>query len=711
MDPEQQCELKPVNFTFKYLDITIDDKWVSIPSHLILGSMFTFVSLTIYFIIRLVKNRSEPSFPNTAGSTPPFLPLVFGMKDHWLRTKKGKPALHFANFLRMIMFLAVVTLVISAVSLLINYMAGKQTDDDPFTQTLISNLSDNSPYHYFNIIASAILPWLVVMVVRHFMVVRDKIECPSDESSSTLVVEGLDPDVFSDKAICEHFHANYPRFRLVRITRAQDTRFLRRMMLRLEWYKAINKEFLDMGDGTECSCCGDERSLDAFGRKEIETKRIIQQELIRLRKKSDFLRIVFLTFRSNIEAEKIAFREQFDHFSSYNTIKQAPRPTDIAWENMRSPVLSIIIKTFCFAIICLVSIFSSTPATFAKKIVATIDDLFPSFKTVPFLSSHVIPVILFTIFSKTMPYLVKFSSVKFGPWSKIELVRNYMITLFFWLLFSMVVFPTLMLSETLGLLEYLTNFSMITNIFDDSSETDGVDQSEVNPIKLICIYIPTSGAFFVNYLILSTLIFNQMHLHMVGDLLYELWMVFIHCCTRAERRVASAYTREYCVRRNTEENTGLAEDYVHCVLHFAILMCFCLICPLVSLAFLLFIISKYLVDLQNFRHSYSAKEDQPVLIRTAVKLVIFCPLLGQACTTVVHNTNAYQEENSNLALLSAFLLILNTFLLLILQGTGWMFPVSILGDKKNEDPKPVRRDEIYEDPAMQGGLQTGVLMR
>ena len=468
----EECELKPGKFIF--MDIDKDDEWVSIPSHLILGSMFTAISLTIYFVIRLVKNRSEePSFSNPAGSSPPFLSLVFGRKDHWVKMKKGKAALHFANFLRMMMFLSVVTLIISAVSLLINYMAGKQSDNAPFTKTLISHLSDNSLYHYYNIIASAILPWLVVMVVRHFMVVRDKIECPSEESSSTLVVEGLDPEVFSDKAICEHFQANYPRFRLIRITRAQDTRYLRRMMLQLEWYKAINQEFLGMSDESECSCCGDERSLDAFGRKEVEAERIIQQELSRLRKKTDFLRIVFLTFRSNTEAQKIAFREQFDHFSSYNTIKQAPRPNDIAWENMRSPVLSFIINTFCFAIIFCVSIFSSTPATFAKKIIVTIDDTFPSLvKTVPFLSAHVIPVILFTIFSKTMPYLVKFSSVKFGPWSKIELVRNYMITLFFWLLFSIVVFPTLMLSETLHVLEYVTNLSFITSIFEDSPETE-----------------------------------------------------------------------------------------------------------------------------------------------------------------------------------------------------------------------------------------------
>ena len=86
MDPEQ-CELKPVNF--KYLDITIDDEWASIPGHLILGSMFTVASLTIYFIIRLVKNRSEPSLPSTAGKTPPFLLLVFGRKDHWLELEKG----------------------------------------------------------------------------------------------------------------------------------------------------------------------------------------------------------------------------------------------------------------------------------------------------------------------------------------------------------------------------------------------------------------------------------------------------------------------------------------------------------------------------------------------------------------------------------------------------------------------------------------------
>merc|ERR1719186_320027 len=140
------------------------------------------------------------------------------------------------------------------------------------------------------------------MVVKQFMVSRDKI---ANEDSRTLVIEGLDSVTFSDAVIEEYFTNNYPNFQLVKITRAQDTRYLRRKIKSLDWNTAVIQDMLSMGeDRADATCCGKEWSLAAFGRKELEIKRIIDQEQKRLRSKNDFLSIIFLTFDSTKQAQK-----------------------------------------------------------------------------------------------------------------------------------------------------------------------------------------------------------------------------------------------------------------------------------------------------------------------------------------------------------------------------------------------------------------------
>ena len=198
---------------------------------------------------------------------------------------------------------------------------------------------------------------------------------------------------------------------------------------------------------------------------------------------------------------------------------------------------------------------------------------------------------------------------------------------------------------------------------------------------------------------------SQVQLHRLVDRLYELGLVTVNCYTSAGRAVANNYAKEYVKRRNSGDNMSLAEDYVWCILHLAIMISFCLICPLVTPVFVIYIITKHLVDIQNLRVCYSARVDRPILMRTAAQLVIFCPLLGQICTTIVHLTNKEQKDNSFLFLVSGFLLILNLFLMMILQSTGWKFPVSVFGDETRQKQRQswrrgTGRKAVYQDPVL-----------
>ena len=440
----QDCSLKSTNLNhtsaFLFLEIG-SDKWSFIPHHLILCSLLTCISLPLYCLFRWVAGRRAGPRKDSSPSPPSLFSLVWGKSDDWVKKEKGRAAFNYINFQRMLLFMALVSLVISSVSLITNY-TGHQSKDSPFAKTTITNLSDNSLLHWFNIITSFILPWLVVMVVKQFMVSRDKIASPSNEDSRTLVIEGLDPVTFSNAAIEEYFANNYPNFQLVKITRAQDTRYLRRKIKSLDWTTAVIQDMLSMGeDRADATCCGKEWSLAAFGRKQLEIKKIIDQEQKRLRSKTDFLTIIFLTFDSTKQAQKVVLIEQLDHFSYYNTIQQAPRPKDIAWENMRSPVLSLLIRIFSYVLFLLMTAFALYPAKFALKVIDIMDEELKLKSTL----KSVAQTTIFLGFGQLMRYAVKLSLVIFGHWSKTNLLSSYMTTLFFMLILTIIIFPTVML--------------------------------------------------------------------------------------------------------------------------------------------------------------------------------------------------------------------------------------------------------------------------
>eukprot|EP00092_Neocalanus_flemingeri_P024100 GFUD01026146.1.p1 GENE.GFUD01026146.1~~GFUD01026146.1.p1 ORF type:complete len:520 (+),score=107.25 GFUD01026146.1:67-1626(+) len=485
--------------------------WAAIPHHLGLGFLAIMISLPLYCLRLWITGRRSPPPEDTVASPPSLLSLVRGRQDDWLKKNKGRAALSYINFQRMLLFMAMVSLVISIISLLTN-ITGLTNVPIYFHKTTIANLDEHSPLHWFNIVISFLLPWLVVFVVRQFMVDKDKRASPTREESSTLVIEGLDPVTFSDLTIAEYFRNHYPNFQLVKITRAQDTRYLRRQISRLEWNTACITQLLAWGDQqSDIYCCGRDRSLAAFGRRELELTRSIQQEQRRLRSKTDSLRIVFLTFDSNKEAQKVVMIEELDHFSYYNTIKQAPRPEDIAWENMRSPVISLFIRMFSSLIILLVSAIATSPLAFAKTMHGVIVGAVPLLENFP-LASSVIPTSMLMLFNNVMPYLVKLSLVRFGPWSKTKLVSNYMVTLFFWLLLTTVIFPTMALSNIFEVIEHILGLPII-NIFSDVSSSE---EDEIRS-QFSCLFVPEYGSFFVNYLVFGAFLKTQSQLHRVGD--------------------------------------------------------------------------------------------------------------------------------------------------------------------------------------------------
>ena len=79
------------------------------------------------------------------------------------------------------------------------------------------------------------------------------------------------------------------------------------------------------------------------------------------------------------------------------------------------------------------------------------------------------------------------------------------------------------------------------------------------------------------------------------------------------------------------------------LLQYAGTMLLFLMFPLVSPAFLLYLVVKHLVDLHNFRLFYTAREPQPMLLRTAVQIAVSASVLAQASLTLVYVTTEIND--------------------------------------------------------------------
>ena len=128
---------------------------------------------------------------------------------------------------------------------------------------------------------------------------------------------------------------------------------------------------------------------------------------------------MFLTFRSNIEAEKILIMEELDFDSVYNSVELAPCPHDIIWGNMRSTPLSFIIRITHIAFLLLVSTIATSPAAFSVKMYSHIAEQIPALDTVDGIliyTKDLLNTTMFFLFGLLMPYAVKIFTVYYGHW-------------------------------------------------------------------------------------------------------------------------------------------------------------------------------------------------------------------------------------------------------------------------------------------------------
>ena len=264
-------------------------------------------------------------------------------------------------------------------------------------------------------------------------------------------------------------------------------------------------------------------------------------------------------------------------------------------------------------------------------------------------AAFLLPPLLILLFGFLVPLAVKLITVTYGSPARPQSTSSYMSTLYFWLLCSTLIFPIIIEGAS--------------NLLDLSKELEagGLD---LWVEKWQCVFAIDTGMFYISLLIVVAGLKNMLQLHRTGDWFGELFDVMRNCRSPAEVIVARERAREMAKNRSGNK-LALADDYVWFVLYTTIHLFFLSSCPLITAIFTLYLGSKHLVDMVNWKEYYHAKPDQPELLVTAAKLLLFASLFPQFNTTFFLLARGPEAWNNGTFYAALALLMLNSLALIL----------------------------------------------
>uniref|UniRef100_A0A1A8RPM5 Transmembrane protein 63C n=2 Tax=Nothobranchius rachovii TaxID=451742 RepID=A0A1A8RPM5_9TELE len=558
-----------------------------------------------------------------------WLSSLYHMKDEEIRSKCGIDAVTYLSFQRHILLLmTVVSLLSLAVILPVNFSGNLQGDGpENFGRTTLANVSAKNSFLWLHSIFALVYFIITLLCMAHH---STRLEFRGDEKvSRTLMITSIPREISDPGLITKHFHEAYPSCTVTDIRFCFDVHKL--MKLDLERRKAMKGRLYFTTKAQKegkvmimthpcaqifcCDICGFEKVDAEQYYSELEEKRTDEFNAEKNRITMKRLGIAFVTFRDERMTAVIVKDYSRVHCrrrpqqSSVTTVVQshkwgvsyAPAPSDIIWENLsvcgsrwwlRCVLLNILLFLLLF--------FFTTPA-----IIVNTMDKFNVTRPMESLRSPVItqflPTLLLWMFSVLLPFIVYYSAFFESHWTRSVENQVTMHKCFLLLVFMVIILPSLGLSS----LDLFFAWLFDVNFLDEKE------------IKFQCVFLPDNGAFFVNYVITSSLIGTSMELLRIPALtVYALRLCFAK--SQAERihvKRSQAYEFQF----------GLEYAWTMCI--FAVSMTYSITCPIITPFGLLYVILKHMVDRYNIYYAYVPTKLNQKIHRAAISQVIVAPIL------------------------------------------------------------------------------------
>uniref|UniRef100_A0A673X838 Transmembrane protein 63C n=1 Tax=Salmo trutta TaxID=8032 RepID=A0A673X838_SALTR len=574
--------------------------------------------------------RSSLSFPV---SEP--LSLCCVSRDDEIRSKCGVDATTYLSFQRhIILLMTVVCLLSLAIILPVNFSGNLLGSVQEYLETImvIQQSCGNlffplrDSFLWLHSIFALLYFIITVLCMRHRLVI---LLLPSCQVARTLMITCIPREISDPGLITKHFHEAYPSctvtdlrfcFNVHKLMRLDSER-RKAMKGRLYFATMSQKEGKIMIKTHPCSTifccdvCGFEQVDAEQYYSELEEKLTDEFNAEKHRISLMRLGIAFVTFRDERmtavivkDYSRVRCRQKPQQ-SSITTVVQshrwcvdyAPAPSDIIWENLsvcgsrwwlRCVLLNILLFLILF--------FLTTPA-----IIVNTMDKFNVTRPVDSLRSPIItqffPTLLLWAFSVLLPFIVYYSAFFESHWTRSSENQITMHKCFVLLVFMVIILPSLGLSS----LDLFFRWLFDVNFLEDKY------------VKLECVFLPDNGAFFVNYVITSSLIGTAMELLRIPALM--VYALRLCLAKPGAERIHVKRSQAY------EFQFGLEYAWTMCI--YAVSMTYSITCPIIMPFGLLYLILKHMVDRYNIYYAYVPTNLNQRIHTAAISQVIVAPIL------------------------------------------------------------------------------------
>ena len=499
-------------------------------------------------------------------------------RDQILR-HSGPDACHYLSFQEhLIIVMGIITFVSLVIILPINFSGQFAGDINSFAHTTIANLKPDSKLMWIHTTFAILFVPLVVLVMRRssgrnaFKVAPTRTVMMTNVSKpdcNRQTVQNYLQQIFPNMEI-QDVQLAYNIKKLAEVAREYESVIEARIYC--EQHRGIKAR-------PSCFTCD---TIDALEFYKGEEQRLCG-EVARLRAAAlnDPLGIAFVTVSSTKVAQQMIVHFKPSSIKDW-TLTYAPAPADINWENLSTNSAKWYLRWITVNLILFLFLFFLTTPAYIVQIFRNIamardNTTNPEDVTTQSpLITDFLPTLLLWSLTALMPIIVGYSEWLLSHWTRSRENYAIMTKTFGYLLFMIMILPSLGLISASAFVEWSLS------IANDTAPKFG------------CIFLPDRGAFFVNYIITMCFIGTALELIRFPDLI-----MYIYKILTARSEAETPHIRKSIV---IEFVFGI--HYSWTILVFTMATVYSLACPLITPFALLYLILKNFNDKHNLYFAY-----------------------------------------------------------------------------------------------------------
>ncbi|XP_056631293.1 calcium permeable stress-gated cation channel 1 [Diorhabda sublineata] len=560
-----------------------------------------------------------------------WLPSVFKITKEQIYSRCGPDASHYLSFQIQLFFLMLVITIFSiCVVLPINFQGTLLGDKTTFGHTTIGNLPSDSKMLWVHIAGSIGVVPVMIFIMRKC---SGRLPISSNLSSRTLLVTNISKHHRNCEDIKNYFTVRYPGIEVkdVKIPyKIRKLALLERQREKIHESRMYCESHIQKSDikfqprgCIVCCPCRTENALIYYTKREEELNHLVALE--RRKALQNPLGIAFVTLNSDEMAQYVL--KSFEAGSHRNwVIFKAPSPSDINWENLEISYRNWYSKAIIINALLFIILFFLTTPVIVVNIFNNLTNSQENWieKISPILSEF-LPTLLLLSMSAVMPVMVAYSDEWMSHWTKSKQNHATMYKAFFFLLFMVLILPSLGLTSAQAFLEWSVQTQNIT-------------------LRWECIFLADKGAFFVNYVITSALIGTALELLRFPELAMYAWRLLL---IKSEAEKTS-------IRKEILSVFPFGIHYAWTLLIFTICTVYSLTCPLITPFGLLYLCLKHYVDKYNIYYVYrpiTMSGEGQRIHAGAIKMVRIAILLLQLITALFLSLRAQLSPTACIAFL------------------------------------------------------------